>query len=434
MNDLLAGVARINITPPAGIRMAGYGIRVQPSRGVHDDLWAQALILDDGDQPITVTCVDTLDLPADLLNEVRGKLEREIGLPASNSFLCASHTHSGPDLAAENELSAAYRSELSERLYQVIRMAMQNRRKANLWCAKGSLQEIARNRRPSGGPMDPEVGVVGIETVAGELMAILVNYTCHATVLGADNLLISADYPGYLRRGIEQQLNPDIITLFANGAEGNINPGGYSPEMSMIGHYIPHRTFADAERLGTALAQEVLNILDQPRSITPAIVKSLTTLLELPQKNKTSREQLETNLAEQQRTVAMLKEAGAKPEACETAAIDLAYAVIHLSYLETLEREGMTTLAEIQAVRIGEAYLVGIPGEAFVEIGLEIKQRSGLPIVLVIGLANGYVGYIPTEEAYTTGGYEPAVARVGPGAGAKIRNAALALLERLKSE
>ena len=433
MNRLLVGATKVNITPPIGIRLAGYGARTQPSCGVHDDLWAQALVLDDGERQVAVVTVDILHLPRDMVSEVRSSLEQEIGLPAANVFLCAAHDHSGPDLCIADERSICYRAELSEKLRSVVRTAVQNRREARVRIGKGLLQGIAGNRRPTGGPMDPEVGVLCVERMQGELIAILVNYTCHATVLGADNLLISADYPGYMRRAIERRKASDVVVLFTNGALGNINPGGYSPEISMIGHYIAHRTFTDAERLGRMLADVVLRVLEQPGLTAAPIVGGVSDLAELPLKERPNRRQAEANLAQKRQVVAELEQAGAGPEERTTAEIELAYAEIRLSLLETLEQDGPTTLAEIQAIRVGDAYLVGIPGEPFVEIGLEIKRRSGLPHTFVIGLANGYLGYIPTEDAYTDGGYEPAAARVAPGADARIVNTALSLLERLKN-
>ncbi|MCZ7573672.1 MAG: hypothetical protein M5U01_34405 [Ardenticatenaceae bacterium] len=434
MNRFLAGAAKVTISPPPCIRLAGYGARSEPAQGVHDDLWAQVLVLGDGERQVAVATVDVLALSAELVSEVRCSLEQEPGIPATHVLFCASHTHSGPDLTADTDRSTAYRAELSEKLRRAMRAALHNRREARVLSRTGLLPEIARNRRPGGGPMDPEVGVLGVETTQGELIAILVNYTCHATVLGADNLLTSADYPGYMRAAIEGRLGQDVVILFANGALGNINPGGYSPELSMIGHPIPHRTFADAGHLGTRLAAVVLQVLEQPGPAVAPLVDSRSTWVELPFKDRLSRHQVEADLTQRQRAVAELTQKQARPDECLTAQIELAYARLRLSLLEALEREGPAALAEVQAVRIGDAYLVGIPGEPFVEIGLEIKRRSGLPHVFVVGLANGYVGYIPTEEAYAVGGYEPAAARVAPGADAAIVNTALSLLESLQQE
>jgi len=431
MSRFLAGASQVNVTPPVGIRLAGYGSRTQPSCGVHDELWAQALTLDDGERQVALVTVDALALPVDLVGEVRCAVEREVGLPAANVLLCAAHDHSGPDLWAADEKSVGYRAELSEKLQGVVGAAVKNQQEARVWSGKGALQEIARNRRPRGGAMDPEVGIVGVETMQGVLMAVLVNYTCHATVLGAENLCISADYPGYMRRAIERQQTPDVVVLFTNGALGNVNPGGYSPEVSMIGHYIPHRTFADAERLGTMLADEVLRVLKQPGPFAPPVVGSASAQVELCFKERPDRGQVEVNLARQQQAVAELKKAGVAAEQSEAAEIELAYASLQLSLLEALEREGPTTFAEIQAVRIGDTYLVGIPGEAFVEIGLALKRQPGLPHTLVAGLANGYLGYIPVKEAYAEGGYEPRAAKVAAGADVRILSAARSLLKEL---
>ncbi len=250
-SHLMVGTASIDITPPTGVYLAGFGARIGPSTGVHDPLVAAALVADDGERQVAIVTTDLIGVPAALVREVRETVAAQTGLPASGIMISASHTHSGPDISRTDDLTREYRASLIVKLVAVITRAWQERQPATVSAAIGELYSSAANRRPNGGPVDRSVNVLWASSDTGQPFGVLVNYTCHGTVLGPDSLLISADYIGYMRRRLAERVGDGVVLLFANGALGNVNPGGYSPEVSMVGGYIPNRTFEHAEELGT---------------------------------------------------------------------------------------------------------------------------------------------------------------------------------------
>jgi hypothetical protein len=94
--------------------------------------------------------------------------------------------------------------------------------------------------------------------------------------------------------------------------------------------------------------------------------------------------------------------------------------------------EGRDIITEVQAISMGDIVIVCVPGEIFVEFGLEIKKKSPFKYTLVSELANDVIGYVPVPEAFTEGGYEPTATIVSQDAGAKITQAALDLLKDFK--
>jgi hypothetical protein len=89
-----------------------------------------------------------------------------------------------------------------------------------------------------------------------------------------------------------------------------------------------------------------------------------------------------------------------------------------------------TQAAEVQALGIGEHLLVGMPGELFAALGLAVKQAAYPWWALVVGLANGMVGYVPTREAFNRGGYETTlstVSKLAPEAGEQLVRAAASI-------
>ncbi|NQS88750.1 hypothetical protein HQ584_03035, partial [Patescibacteria group bacterium] len=302
---------------------------------------------------------------------------------------------------------------------------------AQIGMIKGGVDGVGVNRRsPDGKPIDPEVGVIRVDDIEDNLMAVLINYTCHAVVLGPDNLLISADYPGYTMRMIERIKGEDVVAMFTNGAQGDINTG-HSADISGIGGYISGRTFKRAEKLGNILGEEVLKVLEQIK-VSPEIHLDVKgKLVELPLRDLPSLREAERELKRKTSAIDNLKEKSS--EKLTRAKIEKFYAEVTLSLVKEVESLGLerTMGAEIQVMRFNDAVLVAIPGELFVEIGLDIKRKSKFKNTFIVGLANGEIGYIPTGQAFMEGGYESISTKFAKEAGKSIRDAALELIERI---
>jgi hypothetical protein len=382
---------------------------------------------------------DVVQLPTELVDAVRAKIMRSIGISREHILLCATHTHSGPDLEGDNTPGGPDRClvEMYQRLLVgCAEAAWRSRVVAEVGVGLGEVDGIGVNRRhPDGRPVDPMVGVISVRAHGGGWACVLVNYTCHPVVLGADNLCISADYPGYARQAIEAVgaiEGPRTMAMFTNGAEGDVNTG-HSPDLAEIGVPIPGRTFARARRLGHRLAGEVIKVLSGSMTALDKPIAAVSREAFLPFREVEPPAAAEAMFASADREVDRLVASGATPPDITAAKIRRFHAAVYLRVARRLAAAATPGLtAELQAVRVGELALVGIPGELFVELGLTLKAQSPFPRTLVLGLANGSVGYLPTREACESGGYESVATQFASGTGEMVRDACLEMLHRLK--
>ena len=433
--QLRAGAAKVNITPPVGTPLSGYTTRKEVSQGIHDELYAKALVLGDGERTLALITTDLLGFYGDFVDKIRDLIKQRTKIRKGDILVSATHTHSAPDsicgLYSREKASDSWMEVLAQKIAGCAYMAWRNRKEAQIGVSKGTVDGIGVNRRnPDGKPVDQEIGVIRVEDAKGNLMAVLINYTCHAVVLGPDNLLISADYPGYTMRLIEGIKGRDVVAMFTNGAEGDINTG-HSADISGIGGHIPGRTFERAERLGNILGGGVLKVLEQIEVSPNADLEVKRELVELPLRRLPSPREAERELERKTAAVDELK--GASHEKLTRARIEKFYAEITLSLTKEIESLGLgrTMKAEIQAMRLNDAVLVGIPGELFVEIGLDIKSKSDFENTFIVGLANGEIGYIPTRQAFREGGYESISTKFTEEAAGRIRDSALKLISRI---
>jgi hypothetical protein len=238
------------------------------------------------------------------------------------------------------------------------------------------------------------VGVLRIDhanaepAAAGPPLAVVVNYTCHPTCLGSDNRLLSADYPGLVTSAVEAASG--AVCLFLTGACGDIGP--------------VERGEASLKIIGQAVAAEVLRVLPSLAPVAPPVLDTEGEILDLPLGALPSREELVT-LREQYQAASLEADAAGRPLQARIArALEGWTERILALYKE--RRLPATVQAELQTIHLGDLVLAGVPGELFVELGLQIKAGTAPRQLFVCGFANGNVGYIPARRAYPHGGYE----------------------------
>ena len=394
LQGLQAGVARVIITPPVGIYQIGF-LRDSGSRSIHDDLYATALVVGNGQNKAALVSCDLLFLHPEVISQVRADVGARTGIPPANIMFCCTHTHSGPIVYALPDSDDRERGYVTNLIYQLsgaVCMANDDMREAQAGVGRGSVQ-IGINRRarkPDGttsigenpeGPVDTEVGVIRFDTSDGTPIAVVVNYACHPVILGPKSLAISADYPGQTRRVVEQITGAKM--LFVQGASGDINPLGGVRD-----------SYENAEWLGTMLAGEVIRVYEELKLEPLRTVKAINTSLRVPL------EPLPQEMREQE------------PWADFGKRVDE-----HRPWpwkVEVHEEEGrLSTPAEMQALRLNDAVVVSAPGEVFVEIGQAVKEKSPLANTFFAGYTNGCISYIPMPEAYPQGGYEVQGAYLG---------------------
>jgi hypothetical protein len=422
MEKIQAGVGRVTITPPVGIYLIGME-RYDDSHGLQDDLYATALALSDGNTETVLISLDVLSVHPELVRRVSQLVEEQLHIPAQNILLCATHCHSGPATYAYPDsplLNIAYVDNLVNLLVGLVRIARDRLAPARLGFGHGK-SNIGINRRltrPDGvtvidanpqGPTDPEVGILRVDDSSGGPLAVLVNYACHPVVLGTQSNVISADWPGAMRRTIEKSVSGKVLYLQGAGADINPQPGQPTDREDIL------------EQLGSEIGDEVLRVWE---GIPTGPVEKLAVAARkiwLPLQP-------------------VSQHAGRLPEL-----VELGEAVTGLSYDQLqvwlhqrspwsaeLQGQGDDQAAgmEMHALRAGEIALVTAGGEIFSKTGLAIKNHSPCKQTLFAGYTNGKVGYIPLPEDYSRGGYEVNEAYLSARLPAPLAPQASALVEQ----
>jgi hypothetical protein len=260
--DLLAGVAKTDLTPPVGTPSAGYfGRAAGGMRGTHDPLLAIALVLENGEQSIAFCSVDTLGFPYEMVQEITRRVHKEAGLAEAAVFIGSSHTHSGggaflniPGLG--ESLAGPYDPKIVEMYIEktasAIIEAWKGRESAKIGIGYGKAANISvfRSQWPKDATPLSDVALIKVEKKDGTPLAAFFNFPVHPTVLNKENLLFSADFVGYARKSLQASFGDALQPLFFNGAQGDINPAISNKE----------NLFESSEFLGKSLADTVIDI------------------------------------------------------------------------------------------------------------------------------------------------------------------------------
>jgi neutral ceramidase len=339
----LVGVATRDCTPPAGLAMSGFAARTQPATGTHDPITVRALAVDD---TVLVT-VDACGLHEDFCAAVRAELP-------GPAVVTATHTHGGPATVPGRlggPVDPGYLAALHGACAAAAREAIDARQPATVEAGAGPDPGVARNRRRADGPVFAPLTVLRFRRADGGPLASVVSYPCHPVVLGPDNLLWTADYPGVVR-AVMEAAEPGSTCLFLTGCCGELNTG-HSARDSMAPGGGAMRTFAAAEQAGRRIAVAALAVVTEDASGPPGSTAASGELA-LP-----------------------LRTTGAPA----------------------------SWTARVTVLRWGGLRIVALPGEPF---SVTAQRTSALlgGKCLVVGYADGSPGYLPPREEYAYGGYE----------------------------
>ena len=428
-----AGFSKVCISPPVGAPLAGFAARQEVSRGIHDDLYACALVLSNEDSAAAFVSVDVLALPDDFVRDVREEIRGATGIPPECVMIASTHTHAGPVTIRtffnpDGSVDEGYLRRLADAITAAVAGAAASRFPARVGVGSASVEGVGVNRRsPDHEPVDREVGLIKVEDAAGRTRAVFINYACHPTVLGPDNLLVTRDFPGFAVSEVEEALGPGCFAMFVNGTQGNISMG-HSSELSAIGIITPGRTFERAAELGHLLARATLEALPGIETTDAPALGASSVTVGLPAKTYPPREETERALREAGERLA---NAAGDGERLNRAKSEHLYASIENFYAGEVHRvSGGLLPVELQAIRVGEAVFVAVPAEVFVEVGLRLKRVAPRK-TFIVGIANGYIGYLPTREAHEVGGYEVVSSRCRPEAADVLVEKAVELGARL---
>ena len=447
MGRLFAGVAKVDLTSPVGGALDGYPDREIVSQGVHDQLHAKALVLYDGNEKVVIITSDLIGYDESLTAQTRKLIEEMTTVKGKNIMIAISHTHSAPsgflpgwsyDITSFPKIKfkvtspaerwppdiEAYRETVVKKVAGAVYEANNRLAEARIGVAKGVLPTgvICTNRHEPAGIMDPEVSVIRVDDSKENVLGVLVNYTCHPTIMGAANYFISGDFPGAAMETIENACGKGVVAMFVNGACGNISPRYARREQS----------FREVERMGKILAGEAIKTLYQIKTTDEAKIRANSKVLELPRKKLPPLEKAREAAKRKEAAWEGLKRKKAPVADIRTAEVEFLGADMERMRSEALERgvsQPETVSVELQEIHVNDTVLVGVPGELFVELGLQIKRESGLKNVIVVGYANGSISYILTPEAYETVIYERFQTQLTEEGGPKIVETALELIK-----
>jgi hypothetical protein len=438
--ELKVGAAAVRITPPVGGPMAGY-YYARAADGIHDDLFAKAIVLDDGASRAAIVACDLIGVPAAVVDQARALAAKSTGIPADHIMISATHAHTGPSLIDGSfrtrfegqtlSIAEQYLAELPIRIAESIERASRATVPARASAAVGREPGLAFNRRyymqdgtvrwnpgksnPAivrpAGPIDPDVPLIVFTGQDGKPRAVYVSYAMHLDTVGGTRY--SADFAYPLSTILASAKDPDLLTLFAIGCAGNVNHIDVSsPDKQSSPE--------EAARIGTILAADVLKAW---AGLTPVADPVL----------RFGREHVALDLAEVQPGEVAWAQRIAATYGHSDAAPMMDF-VKAQKILDVDARHGQPLDAEVQVIALGnELAWVGLPGEAFTELGLAIKHASPFRFTIVAGLANGSLGYIPDRKAFAQGAYEPISARCAPGSGERLVDSATRQLIKLRS-
>lgn len=384
-----AATARIDITPAPGEALWGYSNRASAATATLDPLYARVLVLADGQKKVALVALDLgRTFPVQSMESVRERVRKSAGI--DTVFFCASHTHSGPVIDDEYPAGRMppWQSAALEKIGAAVEQAAGRLIPARIGSGSGETY-IGHNRRwvgPDGtvkmfwrnptrvptSPVDPSVGVIRVDGADGVPIAVLVHYACHPVVFGPDNLRYSADFPGAMARTVEAAFDNRPICFFLQGAPGDINP---FMDKTPLAENADKVMVEVGEQLGREAARVARSIRTAAPS-NPSLKASLETLQFRP---RWDLEKMRASV-----TKAYGEEAAKR---------------LLARYSQAIQAPVMTFLINDQIA------LVGVPGEPFVDLQIDLRSRSPLRSTFLVGYSNGYTAYYPTIRAAVEGGY-----------------------------
>jgi neutral ceramidase len=393
-NGYLVGISKISITPQKNIWMSGYAARTKPAEGKEHDLYAKAVAIQDSSKnTILLITSDLIGMSRSMTNRISQKIQKEFDLPRESIMFTFSHTHSGPVLRSNLEITynlnerqwddiQEYSETIETKYVELVKDTLRKLVPVKMYRGNGTASFGINRRefRPEGvriginpiGPVDHDVPVLKIENNQNETIAIVFGYACHNTTLSYYKYC--GDYAGFAQIELESEY-PKATALFWAGCGGDINPN-------------PRREVDHAKQHGKSLSNAVCDVLQGKTNeidglISASIQEVDIPLTKAPTKNELHVQMQSKNPYIQRRANFLLKQ------------ID--------EHGEIPEQYPYT----IQVWKIGDDFKwIGLAGEVVVDYSLLLKKKYGKDNVWVTAYANDVFAYVPSMRVLFEGGYE----------------------------
>lgn len=406
---LEAAAGKVDITPDLKTEktlLAGFGATGRRPAGVHDPLYARLLVLREGTDIVALAGLDLLGFERNDVVDLRRVAGYDA--PGRALFISATHTHSGPDtlglwgrLPGLSGVDHRYQRRIKHKIADALKILESQLRPVRVAAGRGDLDPrgLCRDSRDPQ-VIDPDLAVLRLTGQDGKAVATVVDWSCHPEVIGRENLLVSADYPGPLCARIEERTGG--ACLFLSGMIGGL----MTPDTKI-------EDFEEAARIGRAVADAALALKTAPGQ---GRLSYRSRPILVPVENSRYRLALPSLVFGHQ----LFDSAGSPLPAWKTWALALRHLVVGLD-----EKSEPWVRSEVTAVRVGPALLLGIPGEAFPELavggydgryrfgrsltspdnpdppdfskaprGPYLRDRIKAPVPMLVGLANDELGYL----------------------------------------
>lgn len=401
---LLAGAAKVDITPAIGSSLSGFIARLEHSTGIADHLHARALILSHGERSLAIVQLDLLALSTWQVDQIREACRTMFGIPHECVLVSCTHTHSAPGMVPLRGCEVAplaYQWSVIEKTVRALRAAYRTRREATATIASVPFQ-MGVNRRqktPEGGvtlgvapdrPAPATVEALHLQVTGGPSF-FLFTHAAHPYVLGGESTLISGDFPSWACLTLEKAKR-GTVAIFLNGCAGNI-----APRSAFQG-------LVAARGEGGRLAEAVLTGIESGKLLRVNALAGESRQVVFDYQKFPALHELEAMVGEQERTV--------RPEERENPEVTRKIRRAYQDWATSLRRISaaqdvlLPAIGEVQLLQIGELAIIGISGEPFFEIGQQIARSSSFRYNWPLGYCNAYSGYLPPAAAYSKGGYE----------------------------
>lgn len=456
-----AGISRACITPPLSVPHAGWGAQTHVfADGVDRDLHATVLVLRTSSATVVFAELDLVIISRAESDAIRAAIAEILGIGAESIRVSVTHNHAGPPPSSWNWMTqgrdalTAYYQSLPAIVSGAALEAARACKPARFGSSIGA-SRVAVNRREQvedgmatgvnrDGSIDEDLLVVRIDALDGSPIASIVGYTMHPTVLGPGNRHISPDWPGHMKRAMEDLTG--ATCLFLQGATGDIGPGpdGFADNPANAARIgtrvacdaaalylsmdIPPRTYYH-ERVwdsGAPLGKWTFREEELP---TPVLAIE-STRVDLPLQPQLPLDQAQAAVDEAQQRLNSAVNQGAPESEVEDATFAVKRANMTLSRVTTFGGLDAFPL-EVSAIRIGPLVIVGAECEPFSATAKLIKERSSFDQTWFGGYTGGWFGYVPTADEYPLGGYEVDTSPYTPEAANALEDGTVQLIERL---
>ena len=436
---LRIGRAAVDITPPVGTPMLTPQrppFEVKLAGEALDPLQVKAIVLEQGGVKAAVVACDITSLPLRLSQLARQLIHETTGVDSRAVILHSTPSHTAPQVRpkylgnadeAARRLASQYVEALPKKIAEAVRLAEADLQNATVSASTGHAGSVSFNRRfylrdgtvmanpfkgederlgeilRPAGPIDPDVGLVVFKGADGQPLAVIVNFSIHLDTMGGDQP--SADIAGTVERLMKSVHGDQMLVMWASGASGNVNHYDLTNPKRVRREKGAH----ESARIGTILAAAALQAFAELEPLRDAPLRAANDIVLLdyhPQKAESLR-----------------------------ARVQSAKRVFDGEVDVTLDNDRVVFEAEVAVIALGnELAWVGLPGEMFVELGLNLKQASPFRYTMIFSLANGAIGYVPNLKSYPEGAREVDSTRCAPGSGERLIDAGTRLLIHLKNE